>query len=144
MYLHSCEIAFLIENQICKTLHAFFFCNHVFLLLSDAAFLVNNCLLSLVSSSVSCMEKRSWASSHSSICPKAAGRHGRAPRGFSEFWMGYRALGAMHTVSNQPALPWQVSSLINECANLNKDSLNLSSAPALIFDQSFHHFTQFL
>lgn len=46
VYLHSCEIAFLIENQICKTLGAFFFCNHVFLLLSDALFLVNNRLLS--------------------------------------------------------------------------------------------------
>lgn len=25
VYLHSCEIAFLIENQICKTLSVFFF-----------------------------------------------------------------------------------------------------------------------
>lgn len=105
MYLHSCEIAFLIENQICKTLSAFFFCNPVFLLLSDAVFLVNNCLLSLAPSSVSCIEKRSWTSFHSSICPESTGMHGRFLRGFTEFWIGYRALGAVHTLSNQPALP---------------------------------------
>lgn len=117
VYLHSCEIAFLIENQICKTLGAyFFFCNHAFLLLSDAEFLVNNCLLSLVPSSVSCMEKRSWASSHSSICPKSPRTHGRIPRGSSGFWVGYRALRAVHTLNNQPALPCQVSSLIDKCA----------------------------
>jgi len=82
MYLHNCE-------RFAKHLVHFFFCNDIFLLLSDAVFLVNSSLLSLVPSSVSCMEKRAWASSHSSICPKSTGMHGKIPGGFSELWIGH-------------------------------------------------------
>lgn len=122
--------------RFAKHLVQFFFCDHVFSVLWDTAFLVNNCLSPLLGT-LTCilMEKRSWAGCHSGICPKPGGMHRKAPRGFSEAWVGCWALGA---VSNQPTAPCQLSAVVHECAALcRNDSHNLSSAQSSFFTKVF-------